>query len=75
MMRIYIFLGAAMVIVVAYFMGVSIGREKCVANMSAHTAQELQQKLVKKEKINAEVNRRTVADIRGILRAKYTIAE
>ena len=75
MMRIYIIGLMIMIVGVAYFAGLSIGRSKCVADMSANSAQIAQQQLIKKEKINVSVNRRSVADIRDILRAKYTIAE
>lgn len=75
MMRIYILGLVIMIVVAVYFSGVSIGRSKCVADMSVNSAQIAQQQLIKKEKINVSVNRRSVADIRDVLRAKYTIAE
>ena len=75
MMRIYIFIAVGAVLCAAYFYGLNIGRADCVADISKNTAQIAQQQLNKQEKINVEVNRSNVRDIRNILREKYTIAE
>jgi len=62
-------------VIAAWCAGAVIGRAKCMENVANRAAVNSQQQIAKKEKINAEIYRTGVRDIRDILRAKYTIAD
>ena len=75
MKSIYLFGGICVGVIAVYFAGVALGRAKCMENVAHQTAEITKSQMVRKEKINAEVYSLGVADIRDILRAKYTIAD
>lgn len=71
----YVILVCILVLVLAYFVGMHVGEMRCNTARVTNTLHE-QTKIIKiQEKINAEIIRNTVDDIRGILRKKYTIAK
>ena len=75
MTKFYIPIAICSVILFAYLVGTTHGHNKCMQQIATQTINASQQQTIKKEKINAEIYRTGVADIRNILRTKYTIAE
>lgn len=74
-MKPYIFIFIVSVVVAAYWAGTRNGRAQCAAD-NAQTANATQTQIIQTVgKINVETYHRGVDDIRGVLRAKYTIAE
>lgn len=76
MIKIYVFVvGVGLVCALVYFYGYGVGRARCRADVVASNAY-VQAELIKKQGvINAESYSRGSSDIRGWLRAGYTIAE
>lgn len=64
----------AMVLLV-YFAGRAVGAARCRANVAVQSAQAQIQIIKQTEKINENVLRTNLGDIRRIMREKYTIAE
>ena len=75
MKYIYVPLGVAAVVCGAFWAGGRIAREKCRANVAATDVATQQQIINKLGKINAETYDTATADIRRVLREKYSIAE
>ena len=75
MTKFYLTLGGLGLILIAYTIGVANGRANCMQDIATKTRETFQQQSTKKEKINAEIYRTGVNNIRDILRTKYTIAD
>jgi len=75
MSKLYLYGAILAGLVTAWCAGTVIGRAKCMENVANRAAVNSQQQIAKKEKINAEIYRTGVRDIRDILRTKYTIAD
>lgn len=79
MIKIYIIAGIAGVIFAAYWAGGRIAIQRCRADIAVQqnmSAAQLQTEIIEtKTKINEETFNTGSADIRGLLREKYTIAE
>ncbi len=75
MKSIYLLGGICVGVIMAYFAGAALGRAKCMENVARQAVEITKTQMMKKEKINAEVYSLGVADIRDILRTKYTIAD
>lgn len=79
MTKIYIIAGIAGMIFAAYWAGGQIATQRCRADVAVQqnmSATQLQTEIIEtKTKINEETFNTSSADIRGLLRSKYTIAE
>lgn len=75
MTKLYSTIAICGIIIVAYFFGTTRGHDNCIKNIATQNATIAQQQNIKKEKINAEIYRTGVRNIRDILRTKYTIAD
>ena len=75
MTKLYIPIAICGIILFAYIFGITRGRDKCIKQIATQSATISQQQTIQKEKINAEIYRTGVSDIRNILRTKYTIAD
>ncbi len=75
MRYIYVLVFCGVVCAGAYWAGARNGAARCREQQSA-SAQQTQIRIIKQtEKINEDVMRTAVCDIRRVLREKYTIAE
>ena len=79
MNKLYLFIGAAIILLAAFYCGMIIGISKCQANIAQkdfELFQNNQQQLLKEKRIiNETVYKTAAGDVRRILRDKYTIAE
>lgn len=75
MKYLYIPLVIAAIILCAYRVGIYNGRQKCMADVASDAVVTQQQIINKIGEIHAETYHTGAADIRRVLRAKYTIAE
>ena len=75
MTKTYLIIMCVAILITVFVSGLMIGRAKCMEKIATDIATHTQQQTITKEKINAEIYRTGVADIRNILRTKYTIAE
>lgn len=75
MTKFYIPIAICAAIIGIYLIGFARGRDKCIKQIAEQTASVTQQQNIKKEKINVEIYRTNVRDIRDILRMQYTIAD
>jgi hypothetical protein len=75
MTKIYLTLGLFGLILIAYIIGATHGRANCLQDIATKTKETFQQQSTKREKINAEIYRTGVNNIRNILRTKYTITD
>lgn len=71
----YLILTIIGLIIAIYSFGFTRGNNKCITEITNQNTQIEQQKIITKEKINAEIYRTGVRDIRNILREKYTITD
>ena len=75
MNKIYCLVGVAVAALIFYLMGERAGRLQCAKNQNEDVVIQ-QSEIVKLQgDINAETFNRGVADIRRVLREKYTITE
>lgn len=74
-MRIYIVAAIFAAFFAFYYAGVRIGRERCHADNAVRGVEIQNQTIETMERINAEAYNTGVADIRDVLRAKYTISQ
>lgn len=75
MTKVYLLIMICGTVAFAYLIGGALGQAKCQEKIAQTNSYVSQQKLLIKEKINAEVYNVGVNDIRNILRTKYTIAD
>lgn len=75
MNKLYMLLFLLVVLLLAYGVGVRMGREQCQAQVAAKTSTMQYDILKSQGEINAVVLRTSTGDIRRVLREKYTIAE
>lgn len=75
MTKIYLMLLLGAVVIGAYFYGVNITNVKCREKNAINNLTEIQHMEQNKRDIHDTVYKTGVADIRRILRDKYTIAE
>ena len=71
----YFILAIIVSVFIVYYCGFLRGHEKCTNDITQKNTQTVHQQILKKEKINAQIYRTGVRDIRDILRTKYTIAD
>lgn len=75
MNKLYVLLFLIVVLLLAYGVGVRMGREQCRNQVAVQTS-EIQYDVLKTQgEIDAMVLRTGAADVRRVLREKYTIAE
>jgi uncharacterized protein (UPF0333 family) len=75
MNKIYFIILLSAIICGAYFYGVNITKANCRANYAEQNFLDIQQTQQHKREIHEVVYKTGVADIRRILRDKYSIAE
>ena len=75
MKHIYILAAGVAAVFIAYAAGGRVAREKCRADVAATAVRAQQQILNKIGEIDAKTYHTATADIRRMLREKYTIAE
>lgn len=75
MNKIYFLILICTLIFGAYFYGVNITKADCRANFAQQNFVDIQQTQKHKREIHEVVYKTGMADIRSILRDKYTIAE
>ncbi len=75
MKYIYVVIACVAFVAFAYLAGRANGVQRCRADCIGDVARMQSQLIKQEEKINAETLNTGVADIRRVLRAKYTIAE
>lgn len=75
MKHLYIPLVIAAVVLCAYHVGIRIGRENCRADFGAAAVAATYETNNRLGEINAETYHTATADIRRMLRTKYTIAD
>lgn len=75
MKMIYLPLTIAVMVLLAFVAGRSVGAARCRANVATQSAQAQIQIIKQTEKINENVLRTNLGDIRRVMREKYTIAE
>ena len=75
MLKIYVVLAACAVVVGTYYYGATIMRAKCRTQNAVNETQNIQTIITTNREINEQVFNTGLADIRNILRTKYTIAD
>lgn len=79
MKTLYSFIFISVVIIGAFFIGKSVGKANCKADYSIKQEQQIKNNAKETIRITEVLNEKVyttgVADIRDILRKKYTIAE
>lgn len=74
-MKKYLLIAVAVIVVAGYIIGVRSAQMKCVANAARAESNEFINITNIKRDTDEKTFNTAVADIRGVLRAKYTIAE
>ena len=75
MIKLYVVIAIGAICAVFYFYGQSVGVSKCKIQNLQEQIKETDKNDKQQKVINEKVYKTGVADIRGILRDKYTIAE
>ena len=75
MIKLYVVIAIGALCTVFYFYGQSVGNSKCKIQTFQEQIKETEKNNKQQRIINDKVYKTGVADIRGILRDKYTIAE
>ena len=75
MTKIYLIISVCAIIIGAFFYGEHVGNSKCKLQNLHEQIKTTENKEINKRIINDKVYKTGVADIRGVLRDKYTIKE